>query len=114
VRKRAGLKTVAESWDTYSNKPDKYKEKEGMRDIIQQERMIELAFEGHRFWDLRRWKLAVSTMNSPITSWDLIQESAAAYYRPKVIWNQTFSNRDYFWPISENNITVNPNLVQNL
>lgn len=114
VRKRAGLKPVAESWTAYSSNPGKYSNKDGMREIIQQERMIELAFEGHRFWDLRRWKLAVKTMNAPIRSWDLIQESPAAYYRPKIIWNQIFSNRDYFWPISENNITVNPNLVQNL
>ncbi|MBE8721235.1 RagB/SusD family nutrient uptake outer membrane protein [Sphingobacterium pedocola] len=114
VRERAGLLPVAESWNTHSTRPDKYTTINGMREIIQQERMIELAFEGHRFWDLRRWKLAVQTLNAPIRSWDLIQESAEAYYRPKVIWNQTFSNRDYFWPISENNVTVNPNLVQNL
>lgn len=114
VRERAGLKTVQESWENYSTKPDKYKNKDGMRDIIQQERMIELAFEGHRFWDLRRWKLALRTLNAPITSWDLIQESAAAYYRPKIIWNQVFGTKDYLWPIAENNITVNPQLVQNL
>src|SRR5690606_35965139 len=55
IRARAGLKGVAESWDNYSNRPDKYKSQEGLREIIRQERLIELAFEGHRFWDLRRW-----------------------------------------------------------
>lgn len=31
---------------------------------LRHERMVELAFEGHRFWDLRRWNLAKSTLNN--------------------------------------------------
>lgn len=32
--------------------------KEEMREVIRNERRIELAFEEHRFWDIRRWKIA--------------------------------------------------------
>jgi hypothetical protein len=63
VRTRAGLKGVVESWSNFSNKPDKFSTKENMRLIIQQERAIELAFEGERYWDLRRWLLAQEELN---------------------------------------------------
>ena len=45
IRTRAGLQSVKTSWATYSSLPEKYTTKAGMRDIIQRERRIELAFE---------------------------------------------------------------------
>ncbi len=114
VRSRAGLPSVEYSWETFSTDNKKYTTQNGLRSIIHQERVIELAFEGHRLWDLKRWKEAVRTMNSTIAGWDINQESAEAYYRPLVIFNQTFGTKDYFWPIKDNNIIVNNNLVQNL
>jgi len=114
VRERAGLQSVATSWANYSNNPTKYTTQEGMRQIIQQERLIELAFEGQRFWDLRRWKRSAKELNQPITSWDLMQVTASAYYRPVTVYNQTFGTKDYFWPISETALEDNSNLVQNL
>lgn len=113
VRERAGLQSVESSWSTYSTNPTKYTTQLGMRDIIHQERLIELAFEGHRFWDLRRWKEATKTLNARITGWDQSQETADGYYRPLSIFNQTFGTKDYFWPIADDNITSNSNLVQN-
>ena len=114
VRERAGLQSVEASWSNFSTNPTKYTTQIGMRDIIYQERLIELAFEGQRFWDLRRWKEATKVMNSAITGWDFTQTSTAAYYKPKTLFNQTFGIKDYFWPIADGNITVNRNLVQNL
>jgi hypothetical protein len=69
VRERAGLKGVVESW-AQSSVPDKPLNKDGMRAIIKQERLIELAFEGHRFWDLRRWKDALRYYNEPLQGWN--------------------------------------------
>ena len=114
VRQRAGLKSVESSWKNYSSNPTKYTNIDGLRSIIHQERLIELAFEGQRFWDLRRWKEAANTLNAPIKGWDGYQEASDAYYRPVLLFNQTFGEKDYFWPIKDGNITSNRNLVQNL
>jgi hypothetical protein len=113
IRARAGLPGVADAWSQYSKFPGKYKTQDGLREIIHRERTIEMAFEGQRFWDERRWKTAIQTYNNPITGWDASQENANAYYRVKVLYNQTFSLKDYFWPIRQKDITVNDLLVQN-
>ncbi|PST83920.1 RagB/SusD family nutrient uptake outer membrane protein [Pedobacter yulinensis] len=113
VRERAGLASVELSWSGYSRNPTKYTTREGMREIIRTERLIELAFEGQRFWDLRRWKEAVNELNKPITGWDLVQDDAASYYREKVIFNQAFTTRDYFWPIPESELLSNKRMNQN-
>ncbi|RXP59359.1 RagB/SusD family nutrient uptake outer membrane protein [Lutibacter sp. HS1-25] len=53
IRKRAGI-----------TQPDAYlasiNSKEAMRQLIRNERRLELSFEGHRFWDLRRWGLSLN------------------------------------------------------
>lgn len=113
VRERAGLKTVQESWYAYSTNPGKYLTKEGLRQIIHQERTIELAFEGHRFWDLLRWKEAATVLSGPVKGWDVDQSEAVTYYKPKILFNRIFTTRDYFWPIREGNLTMNKKLVQN-
>lgn len=113
VRARSGLKPVVESWQQYSVQPGKPDTKEGLRLIIHQERGIELAFEGVRFWDVRRWKKALREFNQPVKGWNLLQESAAGYYIPTVLHSRQYQLRDYFWPIKEHDLIVNKNLVQN-
>ncbi|HYH57188.1 MAG TPA: RagB/SusD family nutrient uptake outer membrane protein, partial [Anseongella sp.] len=114
IRERAGLGSVESSWTNFSTNPDKYKNKDGLREIIHQERLIEMAFEGSRFWDLRRWKKAAQVLNQPIYGWDIIQPSFADYNRRVLLFSQSFNSpRDYLWPIREGNLLVNPNLVQN-
>lgn len=114
VRVRAGLKGVKESWTNYSINTTKFSTKQGLRSIIQQERSVELAFEGHRFWDLRRWKTADQVLNQGIHGWTIDQESAVGYYRPRLLWNQRFiAPRDYLWPLRQDELIVNTNLVQN-
>ena len=114
IRHRAGLRSVEESWAEYSINPGKFNTQSGLREIIHQERLIELAFEGQRFWDLRRWKKAATELNKPIMGWNVSQAFAESYYVPTLIWNQRFQLRDYFWPIRDSYITQNRNLVQNL
>ena len=113
VRERAGLPTVEESWSAYSTDPVKYQRKEGLREIIHRERAIELAFEGHRYWDLKRWKTAHLELNQPIKGWDILQKDAVSYYREVLLYNQKFTMRDYFWPIPLGEMQINKNLVQN-
>ena len=114
IRERAGLAGVQESWQNYSVNPDKYTTKDGLREIIHHERNIEMAFEGKRFWDLRRWKEAARELNEPITGWNVYGEDAASYYQVRTLYQQRFiAPRDYFWPIDETSLIQNPNLVQN-
>jgi hypothetical protein len=113
VRARSGLGTVQSSWTNFSRTPNKHTTQNGLREIIQQERSIELIFEGHRYNDLRRWKTAMLELNKPIKGWDLLQTDAATYYREVMLLDQTFRQANYLWPIKERNIIVNRNLDQN-
>jgi len=113
VRKRAGLKGVVESWASFSKNPAKPSTKDGFREIIQREQMIELVFEGKRVWSIRRWKKAEEYFNKPIRGWDLEQEDAVNYYRVRQIVAPVFTSKDYLWPLSENSLVINPKLVQN-
>lgn len=114
VRERAGLNGVEESWTTSSIKANKYATQDGLREIIQQERAIELMFEGSRFWDLRRWKIADKVLNQGIFGWNIEQESASAYYHPRLLYSQNFvAPRDYLFPLKQNDLVINPKLVQN-
>ncbi|NSL90379.1 RagB/SusD family nutrient uptake outer membrane protein [Chitinophaga sp. Mgbs1] len=113
VRARAGIPSVEEAWTSFSKNPSKYTTKEGLREIIQQERAIELAFEGQRYWDLKRWKTAHIALNSPVKGWDITQNAAPSYYKEVLLFNQRFGMRDYFWPIENGEMIINKNLVQN-
>ncbi|PHQ29062.1 RagB/SusD family nutrient uptake outer membrane protein [Leeuwenhoekiella nanhaiensis] len=114
IRERAGLDGVVESWAAHSNNPNKPTTQEGLRSIIQQERMIELAFEGQRYWDLLRWKRAVQEFNDNVQGWNIKGDDEASYYQIRTIHLQNFiSPRDYFWPLSETSLIRNTNLVQN-
>lgn len=113
VREVAGIPDVKTAWETYSRIPNKFTTQDGLREIIHQERTIELLMEGDRFWDLRRWKTAPIELNNPILGWDVYQATYEGYYREKVLYQQTFTLRDYFWPIGESDLIINRNLVQN-
>lgn len=113
VRERAGLKGVVESWAAHSRNPDKPATREGMREIIQRERLIEMAFEGKRFWDIRRWKQGIAYFNKPIRGWNVLETAAEDYYSVRTLFTMSFSERDYLWPIPEDELVNNPSLVQN-
>ncbi|KAA6350772.1 RagB/SusD family nutrient uptake outer membrane protein [termite gut metagenome] len=113
VRERASLKGVVESWKDYSIEKDKPTTLVGRRQIIQQERLIEFAFEGQRYWDLRRWMRAHIEVPKPLTGWNILEESATNYYSEKYIYTPIFRIKDYFTPITENEYRRNSNLVQN-
>ncbi|WP_225553014.1 RagB/SusD family nutrient uptake outer membrane protein [Sphingobacterium bovistauri] len=114
VRERAGLNGVVSSWTNFSKSPTKYQSKDGLREIIQRERSIELAFEGQRFWDLRRWKLSSEYLNQDITGFTISGKTVATYNVERNIFNQTFiAPRDYLWPIGNYEIRRNPLLVEN-
>lgn len=113
VRERASLDGVEDSWTQHSIYPTLFQSQSGLRGIIQQERMIETAFEGHRFWDLRRWKRAHTELNKPMTGWNTEYSADDEYYVEKLLFNQSFSLRDYFWPVANSELYANKNTLQN-
>lgn len=62
IRKRAGIGENGGDPYLESVKGDKDK----MRELIRNERRLELCFEGFRFWDLRRWKVDISKLNETV------------------------------------------------
>ena len=112
VRAIAGLNGVVDSWKN-SRYPSRPSIKNEMRKIIQQERMIELAFEGQRFWDLRRWKLSERSRTYVPQGWNYNGRTPDEYYTViKTGEGYKFGVRDYLWPVSISDLRVNSNLVQ--
>ena len=118
VRERAGIPDVEASWEQFSNQPQKIKLKEGMREIIQQENFVEFAFEGHRFWDLRRWKLAHLELNDKLLGWNVLGTDARTFYNnfegPVVVWDKAkfVAPRDYLFPLKAEEVMIS-GYVQN-
>jgi hypothetical protein len=92
---------------------------EEMREAIRLERRIELAFEGFRFFDVRRWMIAEQTENQPMHGMEITrvvnEETGAITYVPRefVVRNHVFRKAMYFWPIPYAEIVKTPDLVQN-
>lgn len=116
IRARSGVPSVEDSWGNadLARTVNKHQDKDGLREIIQQERMIELAFEGQRYYDIRRWKLAGKYFNKPVTGWSVDESAVNKFYTVKNVGQRSFlTPRDYLFPIKLNEIIVNSNLVQN-
>lgn len=112
VRAVTGLKGVVESW-AESLFPERPFDKDEMRKIIQQERMIELAFEGQRFWDVRRWKRINELWSPPAMNWNNNGHTPEDYYTLVQVRDpRTITVKDYLWPIGLNDLRINKNLVQ--
>lgn len=76
------------------------------------ERMVELAFEGHRFWDVRRWKEADKYFRS-ITEMKITRQADGTFaYTRKEVARQ-WDDKMYFFPIPQADKLKNPNLGQN-
>jgi hypothetical protein len=116
VRARAGLDGVVESWANYSSNPTKPLTQMGMRQIIHQERINEFMGEFQKYWDLVRWKEASKEYNRcQIKGWNYKGDNTEDFYKVTTYDNhrREFTTKDYLWPLSNNAILVNPNLVQN-
>jgi len=114
VRARAGLQGVVSSWASYSSNPAKPTSQEGLRQIIHQERRIELAFEGQAGWDLRRWKELQGVLAGPVQGWNVFKKTVSGYYQVVNVFQPLFGVRNYFYPIQDYDVLANPNLVQTL
>jgi hypothetical protein len=116
VRARAGLEGVVAAYSKYgvASVKNKHATQDGLRDIIQRERLIELYGEGHRFYDIRRWKRGKEIWhNQTIQGWNFAGREPEIYYRVTTLFTRQFANKDYLFPIRESDLDVNPRLVQN-
>lgn len=89
IRNRVGMAAVS-----------RIQTKETLRDIIRNERRIELANEGHRFFDIRRWKIAPNVMK---TIYDITNTQVATR-----VWNDKF----YRLPYPQTAVDLNPKLKE--
>ena len=96
---------------------EEYENKDEFRTKLKHERQIELMGEGHRYFDLRRWKDAPVEESMEIRGCDafMTEENRAAFHSPIVV-NElptAFSRKLYFWPISHDELKRNKLLTQN-
>ena len=115
VRKRSGLKGVVAAWNDHAiaGKRNLPASQEGMREIIRRERLNELAFEGARYWDIRRWKLAEQYIHhQPIRGLNILGKTAEDFYVPTELFMPVFEKKDYFSPIRTEVLVTNTNLLQ--
>lgn len=101
---------------------DKIRERAGMPDFplgmsnvdfkkkYENERMVELAFEGHRFWDLRRWKEGDKLKS--ITEMKITKNADGSFTYKRQIVNRQWDDKMYFFPIATSELLKDPNLKQ--
>lgn len=100
VRQRAAMPEVNTA---------EYNSQARMRQLIRRERQAELAFEGGRYFDIRRWGIDNEVMNGEVygatnpTTGEIVRVQSRRYNR----------NREYLWPIPEVELIANENMVQN-
>jgi len=85
-----------------------------MRTFLQRERQVELALEEHRFWDVRRWKIAPQVLNQDLHGMEITRANNGSYsYRTVVIRKNVFRDNMYFFPIPQTELTKAPSMKQN-
>jgi hypothetical protein len=85
----------------------------GMTNIIRRERRAELALEGLRTDDIRRWKIAESVMNGWAHGAKFSGDANTDNGYIRAQKRQFDPARDYLWPIPKREVDLDPNITQN-
>ena len=81
---------------------------------VRYERRVELAFEGLRIFDIRRWKIAATVMPATaVTGIDYLNAAGTKILAAQPASARAFPARSYLWPIPQSERDLNPGLVQN-
>ncbi|MGA0557575.1 RagB/SusD family nutrient uptake outer membrane protein [Larkinella sp. VNQ87] len=84
-----------------------------MRDRIRNERRVELAFEEHRFYDVRRWKIAPQTENVPAYGIEITKTGTTYTYKTKeALTGRSFAEKQYWLPIPRAEIQASNNQLE--
>jgi len=88
-----------------------------MRNYIRDERRIELAYEDHRFWDIRRWKVGASTYATVLTGMKIIKNANGTYSYEKINLPKPISvfiePKMNLLPIPAIQVNISDKLIQN-
>lgn len=109
IRHRAGIEPGADK--RYGLDPTMTREQ--MREVIHNERRCELAFEEHRFYDIRRWREAETIFQKPIQGMKVVKGTSQTVYTPVDIVKVDWSDKMYLYPIPYTEVNKNSNLDQN-
>lgn len=113
IRNRAGIADL----------PAEYQSKEKFLERVRNERRVELCFEEHRLFDIRRWQIGTTTDQNIYGV--VITKLAKGYdksvyptgfkydYTKTVVLRRTFENKHYLFPISQNDTYIGPLFNQN-
>lgn len=85
---------------------------ESLRELIRNERRIELSFEGFRFWDVRRWENAAARITNPATGVLIANNEAVFSYNYVIVEPRAYQPHMIYGPIPYSE-TLKYNLVQN-
>ncbi len=85
--------------------------KDAFRNRIRNERRVELAFEDHRFWDIRRWK--TGDVVKAIYGVEVTLDEGIYQYTKQKIQDRVWNDKMYLYPIPDTERYVNENLTQN-
>lgn len=111
VRERAGLNKIEEAYPGIDGNQAL------LREMYRKERMVELAFECHRFYDACQWMIGTEVMNGPIMCLNLKATNyEASWERSAEVWSggqKVFRERDYLFPIGQTQLNESRNLTQN-
>lgn len=86
-----------------------------LRERIRNERRVELAFEDHRYWDVRRWMIGATGLGGSLQGVTITKLATGAFkYVPFEVEKRVFSDKMYLYPIPQSEIVkTNNSLVQN-
>ncbi len=86
---------------------------EEMREKVRHERLVELALEGQRYFDLKRWRIGEHVCNTPILCISYVDDKGELVYGEDAVNPKRWNSREYYWAVPYNEILMNPHLTQN-
>ena len=111
LRKRAGIEPGNENYYGLPA-PQNYDAAE-MREIIRNERRIEMALEEQRYWDIRRWRIAEDIFKEPLKGLNIQVVGNKTIYNEVNVLSAEFDTKRYFYPIPYSEVIKNGNMIQN-